>query len=706
MTDEVFEQLSNETMSPFHNKVLTHSRDLVNMSRAQMSRYYDRWDRYDQAYRGERVADVEDVRAVEKGDTAKLAVPLTYAQIQTAVAFFFSVYFQRKTFYELTGVAQEDHVAAKVAEAVLERDLRYNKFSSALYESLLDCFRWGLMIFQVGWIKETSTVWKETVDKTPAVMLGPITLKAATSVAIQTAVQATKYLGNQVKSISPYRFFPDTRLPLTRFQEGEFCASEDEYTYSYLKELESRGEVAGIDFIRGLKENEPYNAVNSRFSNVDFKTNTSLVQGLQRGSIIVTQVQLNTVPCKFMIDGEPLGPEDYPIKYNIWYANNHRVIKFEPLGYLHNEFTYCLGQMSPDKHRLVNEGISDMCSALQDVVNWFLNSHITNVRKVLSNFLIVDPAGVEIADLKARKPVIRLKPGVSRQGVDKWIKQLEIRDVTANHIKDIDSLQGLMMLITGINENIMGQFHGGRRSASEARAVNAGTANRLLMTAKVLWTDCFEPMGRQMLSNSRDGMDEPAYVRTTGEMINQYAYNRFIQADKSKLVGEYDFEVFDGTLPSEKANTAEALNQILQAMLTNPQAASILGFDPQKIMLELAYLQDVPNPERFLLPQAQMTLALQGLVPPDFLSSPQGAAIVQLIRLQLQQQMQNQQQGQTPGGMPPSQPGAMPLPQVNGQQQQGQQIPGVSGSASGGTNPDSGADTVSSVGQGLAGLVS
>lgn len=702
MTEEVRKQLMDEVESPFHNAVLQHCRDLINMSRGQISRYYDRWDKHDQAYRGERVADIEDVRAVEKGDTAKLAVPLTYAQIQTAVAFFFSVYFQRKTFFELTGVAQEDHVAAKVAEAVLERDLRYNKFSSSLYEFLLDCFRFGFGVYQVGWIKETTTVWQERVDLTPPLMLGGITLIKGTSTPKQEAVQATKFLGNQLKTISPYRFFPDTRLPLTRFQEGEFCGSEDEYTYSYLKELESRGEVAGIDHIRGLKENEPYNAVNSRFSNVDFKTNTSLVQGLQRGSIVVTQCQLNCVPSKFMIAGKPLGKEDYPMKYNIWYANNHRVIKFEPLGYLHNEFTYCCAQMSPDKHRLLNEGISDMCSALQDVVNWFLNSHITNVRKVLSNLLIVDPAGVEIADLKARKPVIRLKPGVSRQGVDKWIKQLEIRDVTTNHINDIGTLQSLMMVITGINENIMGQFHGGRRSASEARAVNAGTANRLLMTAKVLWTDCFEPMGRQMLSNSRDGMDEPAYVRTTGEVLNQYAYNRFIQADKSKLVGEYDFEVFDGTLPSEKANTAEALNQILQAMLSNPQAASVLGFDPQKIMLELAYLQDVPNPERFLLPQAQMTLALQGLVPPDFLTSPQGAAIVQLIRQQLQVQMQSQQQGQTPGGMPPSQPGAMPLPQMqNGQQQ----VPGASGSASGGINPNTGTDSVPSLGQGLAGLV-
>lgn len=702
MTEEVYKELMEEVESPFHNAVLQHCRDLINMSRGRMSQYYDRWDRHDAAYRGERPADIEDIRSVEKGDTAKLAVPLTYAQIQTAVAFFFSVYFQRKTFFELTGVAQEDHVAAKVAEAVLERDLRYNKFSSSLYEFLLDCFRFGFGVYQVGWVKETTTVWKERVDMTPPLSFMGVTLKAATSTPVQEAVQATKFLGNQLKSISPYRFFPDTRLPLTRFQEGEFCGSEDEYTYSYLKELESRGEVAGIDYIKGLKENEPYNAVNSRFSNVDFKTNTSLVQGLQRGSIVVTQCQLNCVPSKFMIAGKPLGKEDYPMKYNIWYANNHRVIKFEPLGYLHNEFTYCVAQMSPDKHRLLNEGISDMCSALQDVVNWFLNSHITNVRKVLSNFLIVDPAGVEIADLKARKPVIRLKPGVSRQGVDKWIKQLEIRDVTTNHITDIGVLQNLMMTITGINENIMGQFHGGRRSASEARAVNAGTANRLLMTAKVLWTDCFEPMGRQMLSNSRDGMDEPAYVRTTGEVLNQYAYNRFVQADKSKLVGEYDFEVFDGTLPSEKANTAEALNQILQAMLTNPQAVSVLGFDPQKIMLELAYLQDVPNPERFLLPQAQMTLALQGLVPPDFLTSPEGAAIVQLIRQQLQQQMQMQQQGQTPGGLPPSQPGAMPLPQVNGTEQ----IPGVSGSATGGTNPNTGPDQAPSLGQGLAGLVS
>ena len=64
-----------------------------------------------------------------------------------------------------------------------------------------------------------------------------------------------KYEGNLVRPVSPYRWFPDTRFPLVDFQRGEFCASEEEYSKTLLKDLEEAGEVAGVDFVQPMPRN-------------------------------------------------------------------------------------------------------------------------------------------------------------------------------------------------------------------------------------------------------------------------------------------------------------------------------------------------------------------------------------------------------------------------------------------------------------------
>ena len=617
------DDLAQQTPSDFHQQLLVKCKKLIFVSRSQMSKYYDRWDQNDMAYRGERKKDQQDKRLEEQGDTVKLAVPLTYAQVHTFVAFCFSVYFQRSAFYEMVGTGPEDQITAKVAEATLQRDLVYNKWATRCYQFLLDIGRFGLGILEVGWIKELQVVWKETTISSPGFALGSFQLIKPKQTNEVTKTFGTKFLGNRLYNVSPYRFYPDVRVPISRFQEGEFCGSDDEVTYARLKELERDGEVVGVDYISSLREDDFLSRNLVRLADVQFDTQMRDAS-IRTGSILLTKCQLKLIPKHFTVSGKPIGEEDYPVKYNVWYANNNRIIKCEPSGYTHDEFTYCVTQISPDQHRLINESICDLCGPLQDVTNWFLNSHIKSVRNVIQNYLVVDPAAIDINDIKMRRPVLKLLPGASRQGVDKWIKQLNVQDVTANHMADIDVLQSLMQIITGVSENAMGQFHGGRRSASEARAVNAGTANRLQMLAKIIWTDALDPLGRQMIANQRDGLDEPTFVRLTGDIPDLNAFNRFKQVDKNMLVGNYDFEIFDGTLPSEKNAIANSLEELFAAFIQNPQAAMALGIDTQKLLMLLAKYRGIPAPEQVLIDPARMRLAQAGLAsPPGADGNPQ-----------------------------------------------------------------------------------
>lgn len=694
MDERVYDDLRKEDMSDFHSRMLDYIRRKVRLSRGSMKMYYDRWDALDMAYRGERLPDKEDHDARDKGDPKKLAVPLSYAQVQTFVAFCFSLYFQRSMFFEMVGTGPDSQIAAKVAEAVLERDLNYNKWASRLYQFLLDCARFGVAIIKIGWVEEMQVVWRTIQQEiSPGFQLGPLNIIKPKFQPNYVAQTETRYKGNRVYNVSPYRFFPDVSLPLSRFQEGEYCASEDEYSLAALKEMERDKLIAGVDHIPAMRENNDVEFDRRRFSQYLWAEQDKAVAD-QKASIIVTECQIKLIPKRFTVGGEPLGPQEFPIKYNVWYGNDARIIKCEPLGYEHDNFTYTVAQISPDNQRIVNAGIADMCNELQETINWFLNSRITSVRKVISNWLVVDPTGIDIADIKARRPVLKLKPGAARLGVDKWIKQLNVQDVTTQNIQDMSMLQDLMMLVTGINPNALGAFSKGRRSAAEARAVNASTASRLQMIAKIIWTDALEPMGRQMISNSRDGMDLPSFVRLAGDIPNLEAFNRFVEVDKTKLVGNYDFEVFDGTLPSEKDAIAQALVELLTGFIGNPQAAEQLGFDVSTIMFQLCELKGIPTPEFFLLPPARARLAAMGLCSPP---SPQDLQNYQNAQMQAQIVAQQMQQ-------PPQQNGQQQPPIVSGPGLPGSATPGGPGPVG---NPIGGGAglTRPDLGQALAGLV-
>jgi len=645
MEEAVLEALQEPEVTPEHLALLQHCKQLSSFSRRHMSIYYPKWDKYDMIYRGYKYRDDEDRKAADRNEPEKMVVPLTFAQINTFVAFCYTLYTQRPYFFEMVGTAGEDASAADIAEAVLERDLNTSNFRGAiLINALRDIAKFGVGIIKHGWVKETQMQPVETTIP-PLNFLGMTVGEPTTVTSIEPV---TKFLGNRLYNISPYRFFPDVRLPLTRFQEGEFCASEDEYAYTALKQMEKDGLIAGLDFVKDMSTGVGTGIPEDRrlfLSNLAGRTEAKLTGSQTKGMYLITEVQVKIVPNQFKFGGKVLGEEDYPIMHIVWIANDQRIIRVERMNYLHNQFTYDVGQFDPDITLLVNGGVADALEALQDTVTWFINAHIMSVRKVISNYLIVDPTGIEMKDLSDRKPVIRLKSSAARSGVDRWVRQLAVQDVTQKHMADAETLKGLAQETTGITENLMGQYAKGRRSASESRSVNQGAAGRVQMVASQIWWSMFKPMGEKLLSNLRDGLDEQTLIRVlgqsampqpqldpntgqpatdpqTGQPVTQPPpdVTKFLDVDKADLVGNYDFVVFDGTLPSEKQSIAQALQEILQTILTNPEAARIFGIDAKKLLKKIMELKGIKNLDDYDLPpemvQQMWNFAYGQLMPP------------------------------------------------------------------------------------------
>lgn len=610
MDATIANELNQEQHTPFHAQILQDSKALLTFSRRKMAEYYAEWDKNDDVYRCLLKRDKEDVLASDRKEPEKMVVPISFAQIQTFVAFCYSLYSQRERMFELAGFTAEDERPAKIGEALLARDLAKNKFDALLVQWLLDIARFGVGVVKCSWVTEQKLVRAE-VTTPGTTFLGMAISKPRTEERLEWA---TSYEGNNLTNISPYRFFPDTRLPLTRFQEGEFCASEDVYSVSQLKQWETEGVVAGVDFIpqyskdlfaeRGYRWDPDIDPGDALTAGTGVRGD-----GQAKRTVIITELQRTIIPSQYKVEDKPIGPETYPVKYNIWIANDKRIIKCEPMNYLHNEFTYAIGQYSYDNNVFVSRGLSDVIDQLQSVISWFVNSRITNVRKVIGDKLIVNTSMVNMTDLQQRRPVIRLT-GAATGDIDRYIKQLPLQDVTTNHIADVKEIHGILKIVTGITDSLLGEVRPGRRSATENRNTTAGSANRLRTTAAVLFVSGLVPLARQMLSNLRDGLDEATFVRVMG--MKGQATPEFIQVSKKDLVGHYDFEIFDGTLPSDRAYTAQALEDLVAKL--GPQGCAMLGLDFKKLMMEALQLRGVRNPERFELTPEQQQQQQQQLL--------------------------------------------------------------------------------------------
>lgn len=577
---------------PYHEPLLKHVKGLIDISRKEMAKHYATWDYHDQIFRSKRAMDKEDRAANAKGAPAKLIVPLTFSQIMTFVAFSVMNVTQNERFYELQQGNNDAKDLKEIMEVLLERDCKRNGWNSFLVQFFLDVSRFWLGCAEVCY-KEEYRMMRVTQEVEQEGAFGVMQKTNQTSFQ-----KVPKFVGNKVYPISPYRFFPDTRLPLTRFQEGEFCGSEDMFSMSSLRS--DSDNLFNLDWIPKMSEKQyGERKSTSRIDDMDFIPSRSKDQDgsmsdsncqVRSGAVVVTKVVFDLIPNNFVVNDErPLGDEQFPIRYICWIANDSRIIRFDEAYYLHGQFPYVCAQYLPDQHQIVNEGLSSVCDQITNLITWKLNAHMTSQKATLDSKFIIDPAGVDIKSLESRSPYIFLKRNASQTGVDRYIKQFVTQDPTQGVMPDIASLKDLLESITGISGQMQGQYSQGRRSATQDRVVAQGASARAKTTLMSIWQDGLAPLGQQFLSNNRQEMDFDTFRRIVGSgpfgpnavpVEDLYA---LFKADPITIASSEDFFVFDGTLPSEKAFLAQSLQEIFTTIFTNPQIAGVLGYGPEQI---------------------------------------------------------------------------------------------------------------------------
>lgn len=585
-------KLTTGEENPAHAAVLAHAKTLINISRKEMGKFYSAWDYHDQVFRSKRVMDKEDRSANAKGQPGKLIVPLGFAQIMTFVSFCVMTCTQNKRFFELEHEGNKDVELKEPLELILERDCRRNQWTAFLTQFFLDTARFWVGCAEVCYKEEYRNIRIAQDEEST----GAFGVKTKTTTTAFTKIPV--FVGNKVYPVSPYRFFPDTRLPLTRFQEGEFCGSEDMFSMSALRS--DADSLFNLDHIPKMSEKEYHERrANSRIDVMDYmptRTQPGADSGtgdansmVKSGSVVITKIVCDIIPANFKIDDvKVLGDEPFPVRYIIWFANDKTVIRFEEAQYLHGHFPYISAQYLPDQHKTLNEGLSSVCDQITNLITWKLNAHMTSQRNTLDSKWIVDPAGIDIKSLESRSPYIFLRKNASQTGVDRYIKQFITQDVTAGTMGDIESLKGLLESISGISAQMQGQYSNGRRSATQDRVVSQGASARAKTTLSAIWDAAFDDLGRQFMCNNRQEMEFETFARIVGPQDDPLkpdimALFAMFKADPVSIAASEDFFVFDGTQPSEKAFLAQSLQEVLMTVMSNPAIMQVLGYGQDQI---------------------------------------------------------------------------------------------------------------------------
>lgn len=615
--------------STAHARVLDMLNKQIDYSEREMDKFYSRWNIAEykaQAYIS--LGDHDEALKTLNQDKGKppkavsIIVPYTYATIATIVTYLLQTFAGRRPLWQLNcyrgGNGPE---AARQMEMVLQYNADHTRFIKELYTFLTDGQLYGVSIFKTYWLEQQRmrTVWKDGTS---------------------SRERKITYQGNEVCTVDPFMFFPDPRVPMTAVnRRGEFVywrsyvgkhkllEKQADGIYSYVNDIpvgtpdrtaqtrSQRSKLAGGEAIPGRDA--------TRYGGEDYYQE-------DQGTVVIIPKELG------------LGESERPERWLFTWINKARIVQAEPFTHDHDMHPVAVAEPYTLGYGFGQVGMADMIGPLQDLISWFFNSHVDNVRRVLNDMLIVDPLRVEMEDLKKPGPgkIVRLKAPIIGTSMDAVIRQLPIVDVTGSHMRDAQEIVRIGQLLTAVTDNVMGiQQAGGRKTATEVRTAIEAGSSRLAALARLISAQAMVDVAEQMVMNIQQFMTEDFYYNFVGAE----GLDNSIHIKPDQLVGDFNFPVHDGTIPLDRIALLDVWKEIFIATRDDP--VLLQQYDRGKMFEFMAELGGVRNLNA-------MKLAPQ--VVPDQVAQAAGAA------------------GAIPAGTPRTAPSSMiqalagPPPRANG----------------------------------------
>ena len=586
--------------SRLHQDILVKIMRRGRESHSKMSQRYENWrllDRNLTAY----VALDDAEKKVKKGDERKpvrVVVPYSYATLETLLTYMVSA-FLNDPIFQYDSTSPEDTVGVALLEKVVDLQSRRSKAALSLYTMFRDGFVYGVGATSPSW--QTVRGYKTMVHE--GGFFSNVMSKWVGGGKSRVSKPTILYEGNRLDNIDPYMLLLDPNVPVTQMQSGEFCGWVESTNVAELlgREKNSEGAIFNALYARHLgRRKSQFNGKKESGRDERFGTTEKESMDSVTSPLDIVYMYVNLIPQDWDI-----GDSQYPEKWLFGVAGDSVITEARPLGLDHNMYPMALAAPDSDGYSTSPVSRLEILQPLQETLDWMFSSHVTNVRKVLNDMLIVDPSLININDLKQPGPgrLIRLRRAAWGRGVENAVKQLDITDVTKQHIGDSSYIIELFQRVSAATDIIQGVMRkGGERvTAQESMGVRSGALSRLAKTAKLVSLQAMQDLGYMFASHTQQFMTQDLYVKMVGrwqeDLVKEYGVTKgkMVKVSPFDLIVDYDVTLKDGTITD--GDNAEVWVQLYSILVSNPEMSQ--RFDLLRIFKHIASILGAKNVEEF-----------------------------------------------------------------------------------------------------------
>lgn len=630
--------------SPLHAKLCARIRSRVELARRAHSEQHDTWLKAEEltlAFIPETTED-RTRRAFRESGLPKyttIQIPYTYALLLSSHTYWTSVFFARTPIHQYSGRHGEGEQQIQALEALIGYQTEVGSHVGPYYIWLYDMGKYGQGVIGEYWDAEVIH-YGQIVE-----MVDPVTQKPQM---MQATMEVKGYEGNKLYNVSPYDFMHDPRVPLSRFQEGEFCCSRRRMLWHHIEMRREAGYFMEEN-IKFLPEHRGYNTGHGGASSSGSDGSSALrrpqfdrelfedvdITGKSTrtyAGYVFQEVYVQVCPKDWGI-----GTTSHPQLWCFTITEDLALlVGASPVGYMHGRFPFMVAECEIEGYGIYGRGIPERVEPLQHTMDWLLNTHFFNVRAALNNQFIVDPSKVVIKDAQNAGPgfLWRLRPEAYGTDIRQMFLQVPVTDVTRSNIGDMQIVQGMAERAEGINDQIMGVLNtGSRKTATEVRTSTGFGVNRQKTITEYVSATAFGPHSQRLVQNSQQYYTGEQKLRIAGSFM-QEAGASFINVSPENIAGFFDFVPVDGTLPVDRMAQANIWKEILGSLrMMPPQVA--MGYDWARIFGWVAMIAGLKNINQFkvqVVPDAQVQsdvasgnvvpLRPPGVAPPAVMPSP------------------------------------------------------------------------------------
>ena len=625
MNQDVIDYLRPESQT--HQALLDFLLTRLRMSEDKMRGFYARWtanERRMQAYITMR--DYDQLLQQQKNDAGRspvpvdIVVPYAYATANTANTYLLHTFMGREPIFQVQSNNSTMIQNARSMETKLQYDCYHNRFAKIFWQFGMDQQMYGFGAMFVDW-KVRQAMRSQKLSAQPGMFNQVL---QGSDVPAQTRVLTTIYEGNEISNVDPFCFFPDPRVPMTEVnRDGEFFFKRTTVGKHKIKIGEARKEYVYTNAVGSLaKQNNTDSSQSDRSLLAQGESNPA--RAIYRGGNAADNVQLDEGTCFIIPKDMGLGEQTEPTLWFFTIANQRQIIQAIPYDFDHGMHPLVVAEPDRLGHAFGSPAPLDFYGPIQDTASWFINSHVKNTQKVIHNTLVVDPAMVEIQDLKlgGEARIIRLKQSAYGQDVRASLNQLQVTDVTRTHMQDMQLFIRLADMITGVNDNQRGvQNAGGRKTATEVRTAGESGGSRLAGRGLLVSSMAMVDLAMMMSLNNMQFISQEFSFRALGPDGLRHP----ITLQPDQIVGDFHYPINDGTLPLDRVALLDVWQQIFQTIVSTPLAPA---FNIPRMFLYIAQLGGAKNVEEFLM---DPRMAESGIVPMPNAQVDQQAAAGNLV---------------------------------------------------------------------------